>query len=308
MGVMFGWAIGDALWAPIEFKDPKEFEPIVDYKDSDDGEILAWERTDDTSMTLCLAQSLINKKWFDIVDQLELYLKWFEEGYMSLKTYPLWIWNQTADQINFYKMYKRWELVRKHWEDDFSWLKMDWNWSLMRIGPIPLAYLWNPELAIHYAWESSKSTHHTDICIDACKYYTWLIIWAMDWVDKNELLKAYYSPVNSYREEHKITEELISVVEWSYKTKNKNELIADWYVVNSLEVALWWFYNFDSFEEWLINVVNLWYDSDTNWCIYWFLAWAYYGYENIPSRWKSTIVKKELIKDITVKLYEIGNK
>ena len=41
------------------------------------------EWTDDTSMALCLADSLIEKKGFDPIDQLEHYVRWYREGYLS---------------------------------------------------------------------------------------------------------------------------------------------------------------------------------------------------------------------------------
>jgi ADP-ribosyl-[dinitrogen reductase] hydrolase len=34
-------------------------------------------------MALCLAESLITKREFDPIDQLERYLKWYKEGYLS---------------------------------------------------------------------------------------------------------------------------------------------------------------------------------------------------------------------------------
>lgn len=43
----------------------------------------AGEWTDDTSMALCLAESLITKNGFDPIDQMERYLKWYKEGHLS---------------------------------------------------------------------------------------------------------------------------------------------------------------------------------------------------------------------------------
>jgi hypothetical protein len=39
--------------------------------------------TDDTSMALCLAESLIERQGFDPVDQLERYLRWYRDGHLS---------------------------------------------------------------------------------------------------------------------------------------------------------------------------------------------------------------------------------
>lgn len=39
--------------------------------------------TDDTSMALCLATSLVECGGFDAADQMDRYLRWYEEGYLS---------------------------------------------------------------------------------------------------------------------------------------------------------------------------------------------------------------------------------
>ena len=39
--------------------------------------------TDDTSMALCLAESLVEKQGFDASDQMSRYVRWYREGYLS---------------------------------------------------------------------------------------------------------------------------------------------------------------------------------------------------------------------------------
>ena len=39
--------------------------------------------TDDTSMALCLATSLIETGSFDPGDQMERYVRWYRDGYLS---------------------------------------------------------------------------------------------------------------------------------------------------------------------------------------------------------------------------------
>ena len=50
-------------------------------------------------------------------------------------------------------------------------------------------------------------------------------------------------------------------------------------------------------------VVNLGGDSDTNACIYGFLAGAYYGYESFPEAWKQGLVEREKNIDFAEQLY-----
>jgi ADP-ribosyl-[dinitrogen reductase] hydrolase len=46
-------------------------------------DLLSGQWTDDTSMTLLLAESLIECNKFDPIDQLKRYLQWYREGRMS---------------------------------------------------------------------------------------------------------------------------------------------------------------------------------------------------------------------------------
>ena len=117
-------------------------------------------------------------------------------------------------------------------------------------------------------------------------------------------MTPYYSPVKDYRKTHKIADILKPIVEWSYKLKDRYQINPSWYVVETLETALWWFWMSESFEDWLEKVVNLWWDADTTWCIYWYLAWAYYWYDNIPERWKEWLAERDRIEETAKLLYE----
>ena len=255
-------------------------------------------------MALCLAQSLVDKKGFDIEDQLDKYLLWFMEWYMSSTGRPFGIGRQTAHQLFEYKRYKECEIQEKPREKDLSGQKKDSNGSLMRVGPIPLYFFDDIEKAIYYAGESVKPTHNTDLCVDSAKYFVGLIIGALLGENKKTLLNWNYSPIPGYREKNKMHQELQKIVNGSYKTKAKEEIWAKYgYVLDSLEAALWGFYHTDNFEDGLVDIINLWNDADTNWCIYGYLAWAYYGYDQIPSRWKEGVAKKTLIEKLTMGMY-----
>ena len=302
--IMVWGAVWDALWAPVEAWKIDTFDWIDKYHNW--LWVEAWEWTDDTAMALLLAESLIYCKWFDIQDQLENYLKWHKTWYMWLRDFPMWEWMQVSKMMYSYEMYKNWVFTDKPWETDLSWEYMDWNWSLMRIWPIPVFYHDNPEKALFYAWESSKSTHHTDLCISSCVYYTWLIIWAMNWVSKDKLLEPYYSPVDGYWKKNKLDDALEPIVEWSYKSKDRYQINPSWYVVETLETALRWFYNSISFRDWMEKVVNLWWDADTTWCIYWYLAWAYYWYDSIPEQWKKWLAERSKIEKMTRDMFDLS--
>ena len=50
---------------------------------------------------------------------------------------------------------------------------------MMRLAPVPMFYARHPREAIDRAGESSKTTHGTAVCIDACRYFGGLIVGAL---------------------------------------------------------------------------------------------------------------------------------
>ena len=82
-GILLGLAAGDALGTTLEFRRPGTFAPIADIVGGGPFNLPAGAWTDDTSMALCLAESLIERRGFDPVDQLERYVRWYRLGHLS---------------------------------------------------------------------------------------------------------------------------------------------------------------------------------------------------------------------------------
>ena len=66
----------------MEFHKRGSFPPVTGYRHNENFDLEPGTFTDDTSLTLCLAQSLVDKG-FDVRDQVSKYLSWCEHGYMS---------------------------------------------------------------------------------------------------------------------------------------------------------------------------------------------------------------------------------
>jgi ADP-ribosylglycohydrolase len=82
-GALLGLATGDALGTTVEFKPRGSFPPVRDIVGGGPFELPAGAWTDDTSMALCLSESLVERRGFDPVDQLERYVRWYREGHWS---------------------------------------------------------------------------------------------------------------------------------------------------------------------------------------------------------------------------------
>jgi ADP-ribosyl-[dinitrogen reductase] hydrolase len=299
-GSLIGLAVGDAMGAPLEFKSPGSFEPVNDMIGDGPHHLKPGEWTDDTSMALCLAESLIETGKFDPVDQLSRYLRWYRDGYLSVNDKCFDIGNTTREALMIF------EETGEHYpgpENEYS----AGNGSLMRLSPVPLFYMSNPKDAIEMSGKSSRTTHNHPLAVDACRYMGGLIQGALIGTSKEELLSERYSPVQGYWNKNTMAPEIEKVACGSFKRKEPPEIRGRGYVVKSLEAALWAFYKSNSFEEGCLLAINLGEDADTTGAIYGQLAGAYYGFSNIPYKWGKKLAKTDMIEIIIEKLLKSSN-
>jgi ADP-ribosyl-[dinitrogen reductase] hydrolase len=130
-GALLGLAAGDALGTTLEFKPPGTFAPLADMIGGGPFHLKPGEWTDDTSMALCLAESLIEKRDFDAKDQMDRYCRWHEEGYLSSNGTCFDIGNTVAGALATYR----------RTGNPFSGSESPdtaGNGSLMRLAPVPL--------------------------------------------------------------------------------------------------------------------------------------------------------------------------
>jgi len=70
LGSLVGLAVGDAIGTTVEFSRPGSFPPVTDMVGGGPFELKVGEWTDDTSLALCMGQSLIEKETFDAHDMM----------------------------------------------------------------------------------------------------------------------------------------------------------------------------------------------------------------------------------------------
>ncbi|CAF1272162.1 unnamed protein product [Rotaria sordida] len=333
-GSLVGLAIGDALGAPVEFR-PNSFllhNPVSDMQDGGTWGLQAGQWTDDASMALCLAASLISKGSFDGYDQLLRYKGWHRKGYMSSTGTCFDIGAATRQAINEFENRQRQsaqilqkklgiiipddsldkqigeKLSQVNFNVECGTKNAAGNGPLMRLAPIPLFYYRSESDAIQNAANSVKLTHGDKKAIDTCQFYSALIWNAINGKTKDELLSSKF-----YRQHFKkdFDQDLMTIINGSYKNKKngyKDGIRGTGFILNSLEAALWAFYNDeDSFEKGVLLAVNLGDDTDTTGAIYGQLAGAYYGIEGIPKHWRDKLFQKDFIITLANGLYLKGN-
>lgn len=229
LGAISGLACGDAIGASLEFRERDKFPHLTAMVGGGKFKLKPGEWTDDTSMTLCLAESLIESNGFDAGDQMKRYLRWANNGHFSCKSYGFGIGKTVIQAL---AKFDKTSIPYSGSSDPNT----AGNGSLMRLAPVSLYYYPEYEKVIYYAGESSKTTHMADECIQACQVLAHIQFNILDGKDKDELLsdfERWHIPVSNSLQE---------IIDGSYKNKHRNEISSSGYVVNSLEAALWSFY------------------------------------------------------------------
>jgi ADP-ribosylglycohydrolase len=296
-GCLMGLAVGDALGTTVEFKAPGTFPPVTDIVGGGTFDLEKGQWTDDTSMALCLAESLVKCGKFDARDQMDRYSRWWLEGYFSCTDTCFGIGKTVLRALSLYQ--RTGDPIAGSTNP-----RSAGNGCLMRLAPVPLFFESDPENAIAMCAESSRPTHGAVTCLDACKYFGGLIVGALQGVSKEVLLSSRYSPFEGEWDNELLCAEIDEIACGSFKLKEPPHIIGSGYVVKSLEAALWAFYKSSTFEEGCLLAVNLGNDSDTTGAIYGQLAGAYYGITGIRRDWLECIAHKDVIYGLADGLYK----
>jgi ADP-ribosylglycohydrolase len=295
-GALLGLAAGDALGTTVEFAPPGTFQPLADIVGGGPFNLRPGEWTDDTSMALCLAESLIECNGFDPVDQLARYVRWKREGHNSSNGRCFDVGGTVL------KALARFERTSEAWSgstDPFS----AGNGSIMRLAPVPLFFASDPAHAIAVAADSSRTTHGAAEAVDGCRYLAALVIGALQGRSKGELLSPLFTPVASLWDAQPLAPKIHAVASGSFRRREPPAIRGTGYVVESLEAALWAFAKSTSFRDGALLAVNLGDDADTTGAVYGQLAGAYYGVEGVPGEWRTRLAKLGLLERFAARLH-----
>jgi len=298
-GSLLGLAVGDAVGTTLEFRLPGLFDPIDDMVGGGPFGLEPGQWTDDTSMALCLAESLIEKQGFDPVDQLQRYVRWWREGHLSSTDQCFDIGKTIRAALEAF------ERTGEPFCGSTDPMSAG-NGSIMRLAPVPLYFATDPVKAIELSADSSRTTHGAPTTIDGCRYLAALILGAVKGVDKDELLSDHYCAVPGYWKTLSLAPEIDEVASGSFRRKQPPEIIGSGYVVRSLEAALWAFCHSNSFREGCLLATNLGDDADTTAAVFGQLAGAFYGESGIPESWLGRLAMREKIISFAERLIPLS--
>lgn len=285
LGGLFGVACGDALGGTLEFLTQDEGKSKYGYlKDIVGGgywDLEAGEVTDDTMMTIAVAEGILDNPENPINYIGERFMKW----YLSK---PKDIGEIIEFALREYSRSKDWSKTAKFVHDYSNGMSAG-NGSLMRCIPVALIYD-DINKMIEITEKQSKLTHWDEKATRACVFY-------------NKLVNQY---INNGSKIPVIREVIKEYPEYNVVFKmSKEELNPSGYVVDTMICALWCFVNTATFEDAVCEAVNLCGDADTIGAICGGLSGVYYNFKNIPERWKEKILVKDKLTEIAGKVQEL---
>ncbi|WDK26788.1 ADP-ribosylglycohydrolase family protein [Xanthomonas campestris pv. incanae] len=291
-GCLLGLAVGDALGTTLEFCAPGSFTPITDMHGGGPFALRAGQWTDDTSMALCLAHSLLYRQGFDAADQMNRYCNWYQHGYLS-STGTCFDIGGTVRQA-----------LERYLDGGPAFSGSDdpraaGNGSLMRLAPVAMFYAQRPEQLGERAADSSRTTHAAPEALDACRLFAFQLRAALLGSGRDEVLQPAALPSQSL-----VTPAIGALLVRVHASVARAQIRGTGYVVDALSAALWCFATTDTFADAVLRAANLGDDADTTAAICGQLAGAFYGIDGIPPAWRERVQDAAEIVAVADRLYE----
>ncbi|HUW40773.1 MAG TPA: ADP-ribosylglycohydrolase family protein [Rectinemataceae bacterium] len=302
-GGLVGLAVGDALGVPVEFapRSERDADPVVGMRSGGAWAEEAGTWSDDTSLALCLAESIV-ERGFDPEDFGRRALAWLREGRWSARGGAFGVGGATRRSLE--KIGSGMPAIRAggRGENDNG------NGSLMRSLPAAIWLAASPEpLRLRALAAYSAVTHGHPRSL--------LGVWLHALVAAG-LLRGQ-GPAEAYAAGMAEARNLLPTLPASFRIESRayervlggglaglprRDLRGSGYVVHCLEASLWCLATTDSFSSCVLAAVNLGEDSDTTGAVAGGLAGLAYGMDAIPPEWRGVLARRDEIEALAAQL------
>jgi ADP-ribosylglycohydrolase len=308
VNILLGVAIGDALGVPYEFSSREKMDenPAKDMIGYGTYKQPSGTWSDDSSLTFCLAEALLQE--YDLKVIAQNFVNWKGKSFWAARgeVFDIGITTSKAisriEKILIAKRYKELSLLK-----DQAREKDNGNGSLMRI--LPLIYeIKGKELHTQFeiVWLNSALTHRHIRAAMSCMIYLKLAEFLLEGLSKIEAyqktrinIQILWKEIDFSLDEHIHFNRMIQN---DISSLEKNQINSSGYVIDSLEASLWCFLKTNSFEEAILTAVNLGRDTDTIGAITGGLAGLFYGRKQMPEHWIVSLARMEDILDLGERL------
>ena len=315
IGCMLGMAIGDAMGARYEFQNVRYGQIDLKNMGNDSGGkfgLQPGQWTDDTSMGLCIADSLLmNNGKLCGHDIMHRFIAWWRGGYNNAFRYnerprhSVGLGGNISlsfkNYLNYYNKYK--QLTNA--ETDAGDENTSGNGSIMRNAAIPICFHKNINLACENAKKQSLITHQGKEAKECCSLLTHIIVKIFNGEKKEDILDNLGSSFNTVVEsvkclanhqqegndENRNWNWKVDEYHYSpYRSSRQRGYIGS-YAMDNMAMSLNTIYKTNNFEDAIIRAANIRGDSDSVASVVGQIAGALYPIEEIPGDWIKAINK-----------------
>ncbi|WP_406854635.1 ADP-ribosylglycohydrolase family protein [Alsobacter sp. KACC 23698] len=286
-GALIGLAVGDALGATLEFEERDELPHHTEMLGGGPFALNPGQWTDDTSMAIALAESLIAHPEFDPVDVMKRFVRWADHGDYSCTGTCFDIGITTRLALN--QFHKTGEPYAGSTDPESAG-----NGSIMRLSPVALITVSDAARGRRMAADQCRLTHAAPACIEGCVFLVEVL---------RNFIRGEESGLSMPRFDCRPISE---VAAGTYRNKGREQIRSSGYVVHTLEAALWAVHSTHSFEDALVMAVNLGGDADTVGAVAGQIAGARYGLSAIPKRWLEPLAWRNKLEALASDLVRLG--
>ncbi len=284
-GAFWGLATGDALGAPLEFYKRDALPEVRNMIGGGKFRLPPGAWTDDTSMALCLADSLAKFPELNSEHLLNCFWTWASENAHCSQPKAFGFGQNTIRTL--LKFYNTGQTVASS-----TGTRSDGNGSVMRLAPVAIRHHNDLSIVQELSRQQSYTTHASEKGADCCELLGAVLFHLFHGQSLDKALERLSTERSKW---DPLVQDLVTQ---TWKTKGREEISSSGYVIHTLEAALWSVYHSNSFEDALILAVNLGNDADTVGAVTGQIAGAMYGKSNIPSRWLNALIKPDMLSEV----------
>ncbi len=288
IGCMVGLAVGDAVGTTVEFKERGRFPPLTDMVGGGPFDLPAGAWTDDTSMSLCLADALLADPNLDQRDLMDRFVRWYRDGENSSTGRCFDIGNATRTAL---KRFERHGDAVAGSTDPHS----AGNGSIMRLAPVAVTWWNDPDRAEMVAVRQGETTHRAPATLDACRLLARLLCAGIAGASRDDLL----APLD-FEADPSIAE----IAAGAWRNKDEPDISSSGYVVHTTEAALWCVCRAHDFRDAILTAANLGEDADTVAAVTGQIAGAVWGLTGIPDDWLERLYDGQRIEALAGQLFD----
>jgi len=268
-GALLGLAAGDAVAVPTQYRRPGRFTPVGDMIGGGPFELPRGAWSDDTAMALCLAESLLECDGFDVGDQVARYRRWQQEGYLSATGQCVGITAGTARALAL----ARWR--RQPFSGSHDPRAQDPE-TLSRVAPVAMYFFARATAAAEQSAEAARTTSQAPRVLAACRALGEALHAALSGASKAAVLARGMRGAEPATPAESAPGALASALDVFGRTQN--------------------------FRDAVLTAANLGGNSDVVASVTGALAGAHYTAGAIPTLWRNSLMKSQLIEACADKL------